>query len=490
MWTSIGGSNMTDHLKFFINGAWVDPVEPRTREVVNPATELPSARVSVGGADDVDRAVGAAVAAFPEWSATSIEYRIEVLQRVAAQYLDRLGDLASVITTEMGAPATLAASGQAPSGLGHLANTIALLQEFEFTRRRGTSLILREAVGVCALITPWNWPANQIMCKIVPALAAGCSMVLKPSENTPLSAIVIAEILDAARVPAGVFNLVIGDGPGVGAALSAHPDVDMVSFTGSTRAGVEVAKAAADTVKRVTQELGGKSAYIILADADITAAVTRGVTRCMMNSGQSCNAPTRMFVPRDRHGIACDAARNAVDELRVGDPTAEATDIGPLANHAQWNKVQALIQVGIDEGAELVCGGTGRPDGLSVGYFVKPTIFANATNDMAIAKTEIFGPVLVILPYDTEEEAVAMANDTTYGLSGYVEAESLDRAFAVGSRLRVGQVHLNGAEVDLAAPFGGYKQSGNGREWGPEGLEEFLEVKAMMGLEPLPGTEG
>ena len=472
---------MTDHRQFLIDGRWVDPIEPRSIEVVNPATEAAIGRVSLGAPADVDRAVAAAKAAFGAWSATSKDERIEILESVTARYRDRLGDLAAVISVEMGAPIGLATSAQAPSGLVHLANSIEALRRFEFTERRGTSLIIREPIGVCGLITPWNWPANQIMCKVAPALAAGCTMVLKPSDFTPFSAVIIAEILVAAGLPAGVFNLVNGDGPGVGAAIAAHPEVDMVSFTGSTRGGIAVAKAAADTVKRVCQELGGKSADIILADADLPTAVEHGVRTCMRNSGQSCNAPTRMFVPRDHHDEACAAARSAVAALRVGDPSDPATDLGPLANRAQWEKVQALIQIGIDEGAELICGGLGRPEGSDVGAFVRPTVFGNVDNEMTIAREEIFGPVLAILPYDSEDEAVELANDTEYGLSGYVQSGNLDHAIAVGSRLRTGQVHLNGAPADFAAPFGGYKRSGNGREWGLEGMEEFLEVKVLMG---------
>ena len=472
---------MTDHLQFFIDGNWVDPAEPHVIDVINPATDASIGRVAMGGPVDVDRAVAAAAAAFAGWALTSKEERIALLERVTACYRERLGDLAAAISEEMGAPIALCTAAQAPAGLVHLATTLAVLREYEFTRRRGTSLIVREPIGVCGLITPWNWPANQIMCKVAPALAAGCTMVLKPSEYTPFSSVIIAEILEAAGVPPGVFNLVNGAGPVVGAAIAAHPDVDMISFTGSTRAGVAVAKAAADTVKRVCQELGGKSANIILRDADIAGAVAHGVRTVMRNSGQSCNAPTRMFVPREHHEAACEAAGAAAAGLAVGDPGDASTDLGPLSNRTQWERVQSLIRTGIDEGAELVCGGTGRPDGLDVGCFAKPTVFGNVTNDMTIAREEVFGPVLTIIPYDTEDEAVELANDTEYGLSGYVQSGDIDHAVAVGSRLRAGQVHLNGAGADFAAPFGGYKRSGNGREWGLEGMEEFLEVKALMG---------
>ena len=474
---------MTDHLQFFINGAWIDPAQPRSIDVINPATETSIGKVSIGSAEDVDRAVNAARAAFAGWSATTVEERIAALERVSASYQERLEELAATISAEMGVPITLARKAQAPAGLVHLAKTIEALRELELVEQRGTTRILREAIGVCGLITPWNWPANQILCKVAPAIAAGCTMVLKPSEFTPFSAVIIAEILQAAQLPAGVFNLVNGDGPGVGAAISAHPEIDMVSFTGSTRAGVEVAIAAAPTVKRVTQELGGKSANVILPDADLERAVGHGVVTCMRNSGQSCNAPTRMLVPRDLHEQACEVAAKTAESLVVGDPSEAATGLGPLANAAQWHKVQTLIQTGIDEGAELVSGGTGRPEGLTVGAFVRPTIFGNVSNDMEIARQEIFGPVLAILPYDTEAEAIALANDTEYGLSAYVQSGDLDHAVAVGAQLRAGQVHINGAPADFGSPFGGYKQSGNGREWGREGLEEFLEVKALMGAE-------
>jgi aldehyde dehydrogenase (NAD+) len=383
----------------------------------------------------------------------------------------------------MGAPRALATSAQAPAGLVHLARTADALRDLDLTERRGTSELRRVPIGVCGLITPWNWPANQVMCKVAPAIAAGCTMVLKPSEFTPFSACLIAEVLDSAGVPPGVFNLVIGDGPTVGAAIAAHPDVDMVSFTGSTAAGIAVAKAAADTVKRVSQELGGKSANLVLADADLDRAVRQGVNVCMRNSGQSCNAPTRMLVPRDRLAEAEELAAQAAANLVVGPSGAEGTNLGPVANQRQFERVQAMIATGIDEGATLVCGGIGRPDGLEHGWFVRPTVFSGVRNDMRIAREEIFGPVLTILPYDTEDEAVAIANDTEYGLSGYVQAGTTERAAEIGARLRTGQVHLNGAGADFAVPFGGFKRSGNGREWGREGIEEFLEVQALMGVE-------
>ena len=473
---------MREGLSFYINGEWVDPIEPRAIEVINPATERPIGRVSLGTSADVDRAVAAARAAFATYAQTSKQERIALLEKVSACYQARLGDLATTISQEMGAPMSLANSAQAPMGLLHLNTTLEVLRGYEFQRAHGTSLIIREPVGVCGFITPWNWPTNQIMCKVAPALAAGCTMVLKPSEVTPLSAIILAEIMDAAGVPAGVFNLVNGDGPGVGTAIAEHPDIDMVSITGSTRAGVRVAKAAADSVKRVTQELGGKSANIILQDADLETAVTLGVQKCFGNSGQSCTAPSRMFVHESQHAQALEIAKRVSAGLAPGDPASPETVMGPVANKTQYERIQALIQKGIDEGAELVCGGTGKPDGLETGCYVKPTVFGNVRNDMTIAREEIFGPVLAILPYQTEEEAIALANDSEYGLSGCVYSGDLDHAIAVGSKLRTGQVHINGASADFTAPFGGYKRSGNGREWGVEGFEEFLETKALMGV--------
>ena len=472
---------MQERLQFYIGGRWVDPSEPRTLDVLNPANEEVIGRIALGGAKDVDLAVAAARDAFESWSRTTREERLAVLERIAAGYQARYEELAQTISREMGAPIWLARAAQAATGIMHLRQTIEVLKSYTFEEVRGTTLIAREPIGVCGFITPWNWPVNQIMCKVAPALAAGCTMVLKPSEIAPFNAILVAEILHEAGVPAGVFNLVNGDGPGVGQAIASHPGVDMVSFTGSTRAGILVAKAAADTVKRVTQELGGKSANIILDDADFAKAVGGGVTGCFLNSGQSCNAPTRMLVPAARQAEAIEIAKAAAAAVKVGDPFAEGTTIGPVVSEAQWNKIQGLIQKGIDEGATLVTGGLGRPDGLTKGYYVKPTIFADVRNDMTIAREEIFGPVLSILPYRDEEEAIRIANDTPYGLSGYVSSGSLERARRVAARMRTGNVHLNGAGADFAAPFGGYKQSGNGREWGVFGFEEFLEVKAVMG---------
>jgi aldehyde dehydrogenase (NAD+) len=475
---------MQDKLNFYIDGAWVGPAAPKTLEVINPASEEAYARISLGSKADVDKAVAAARRAFETFSRTTREERLLLLQRVFETYQKHYGEFVETITREMGAPLWLSKAAQAATGLGHLGETIRALKEFQFDRVVGTTAVVHEPVGVCGLITPWNWPINQITCKVAPALAAGCTMVLKPSEVAPMSAMLFAEVLHEAGVPAGVFNLVNGDGPDVGEAMSAHPGIDMMSFTGSTRAGIAVAKAAADTVKRVSQELGGKSANIILDDADLAKAVAEGVESCFMNSGQSCNAPTRMFVPRAKQDQAVNLAKAAAAKVKVGDPTVEGTTIGPVVSDLQWKKIQGLIKKGIDDGATLVTGGVGRPDGLSRGYYVRPTVFADVTNDMTIAREEVFGPVLAIIPYDTEADAIRQANDTVYGLSGYVQSGSLDHARKVAAQLRTGMVHLNGAQVDFKAPFGGYKQSGNGREWGELGLAEFLEVKAVMGYQP------
>ncbi len=477
---------MQKHLQFYIDGRWVDPAEPKLLEVMNPATDEPIAQIALGSAKDVDVAVAAARRAFETYSRTTREERIDLLQRIIASYQKRYDELATTISKEMGAPFWLSKAAQAATGLGHFNAALAILKNFDFEEQRGTSLIAREPVGVVAMITPWNWPINQIACKVAPALAAGCTIVLKPTEIAPLNAILFAEILHDAGVPAGVFNLVNGDGPTVGEALSSHPGVDMVSFTGSTRAGISVAKNAAATVKRVSQELGGKSANIILDDADLASAVAGGVRSCFMNSGQSCNAPTRMLVPASRHDEACEIARATAAQIKVGDPFAEGTVIGPVASTMQFKKVQGLIQQGIDEGAKLVAGGTGRPEGLSKGCYVKPTVFGGVRNDMTIAREEIFGPVLAIIPYKDDEDAIRIANDTPYGLSGYVSSGNLEHARKVAARLRTGNVHLNGAQMDFSAPFGGYKQSGNGREWGVEGFHEFLETKSVLGWSPPP----
>jgi aldehyde dehydrogenase (NAD+) len=472
---------MTDFTRFYINGEWVAPLEPKPFDVINPASEEPVAQISLGSAGDVDRAVAAAKAAFPAFSRTSKAERIALLQKIVEVYKARYDELAQTITKEMGAPAWLASRAQAATGLAHLNQMIAILKDFSFESVRGSTLIAKEPVGVCGFITPWNWPMNQIACKVVPALAAGCTMVLKPSEIAPLNAVIYAEILDAAGVPKGVFNLVNGDGATVGQAIAAHPDVDMVSFTGSTRAGIAVAKAAADTVKRVHQELGGKSANIILPDADLQKAVAGGVQSCFNNSGQSCNAPTRMFVQARQHDRAMEIAKAAADATKVGDPNTKGTTVGPVVSEAQFRKIQRLIEAGIAEGATLVAGGPGRPEGFNRGYYVRPTVFANVKPEMTISREEIFGPVLSILPYESEEQVIRMANDTIYGLSGYVQSGDIEHARKVAAQLRTGNVHLNGAGPDFGAPFGGYKRSGNGREWGEFGLDEFLEVKAVMG---------
>ena len=474
---------MTEHLDFYIDGRWVPPAtQAKTLDVIDPSTEQPVARISAGTPADVDRAVAAARRAFDTFGRSSRDERAALMERILAAYEKRLGEIAETISQEMGAPMSLAKGAQAPAGLAHLKQTLAILKSYPFVETKGTTRIFREPVGVCGLITPWNWPMNQIMCKVAPALAAGCTMVLKPSEVAPLSGIMTAQVLHEAGVPAGVFNLVNGEGPVVGAALAAHPDIDMMSFTGSTRAGTQVAKAAADTVKRVAQELGGKSANILLDDADLPKMVKHGVRACFNNSGQSCNAPTRMLVPRARMAEAVAVAKDTADAIVVGDPHGDKTTLGPVASKVQFEKVQRLIEKGIAEGAELVAGGPGRPAGLDRGYYVRPTVFANVRNDMTIAREEIFGPVLCVIPYDTEEDAIRIANDTPYGLSGYVSSGDPERALRVAARLRTGNVHLNGATVDYAAPFGGYKQSGNGREWGEFGFEEFLEVKAVMGV--------
>jgi len=474
---------MYEYTNFYINGQWVLPEQEQTLEVINPATEQAMGIISLGSKADVDKAVAAARAAFPAWSQTTREERIAYLEAIIQGYQARLGDLATAISQEMGAPLWLANAAQAPAGLGHFMQALEALKNYEFEEQRGSSRLVKEPIGVCALITPWNWPINQIACKVAPALAAGCTMVLKPSEVAPIDAMIFAEIVHAAGLPAGVFNLVNGDGAGVGSVLSGHPEVDMVSFTGSTRAGIAIAKNAADSVKRIAQELGGKSANIILDDADFATAVAGGVTGCFLNSGQSCNAPTRMLVPASRLAEANKIARAAAEGVIAAKPEAEGFTIGPVASAVQYDKIQGLIQKGLDEGAELLIGGPGKPDGLSTGYYVKPTIFTNVNNQMTIAREEIFGPVLSILPYADEAEAVAIANDTPYGLSGYVSG-SQERALKVARQLRSGNVHVNGAELDFSCPFGGYKQSGNGREWGKEGFEEFLEVKSIFGFTP------
>ncbi len=472
---------MQHHHHFYIDGQWIAPEGHDRIEVINPATEETVATIAAGRPADVDQAVAAARHAFATYAQTSREERLDLLGKIVAIYRKRTDELAEAISTEMGAPLAFARERHVPAGLGHLTRAIEVLKTYEFDQTLNATLITREPIGVAGLITPWNWPLNQIACKVGPALAAGCTMVLKPSEVAPLSALIFAEILEEAGVPAGVFNLVNGDGPNVGQALSSHPDVDMVSFTGSTRAGILVAKAAADTVKRVHQELGGKSPNILLDDTDFDTAVTHGARASFANSGQSCNAPTRLLVPADRQEEVIAIARRIAEETVVGDPRAASTTIGPVVSQVQFDRIQALIEAGIREGATLVAGGPGRPAGLNRGYYVQPTVFADVRNDMRIAQEEIFGPVLSILPYKDEEDAIRMANDTVYGLSSYVTSGDIERSRRVARQIRAGMVHLNGSRGDTAAPFGGYKQSGNGREWGRFGFEEFLEIKSMFG---------
>jgi aldehyde dehydrogenase (NAD+) len=472
---------MREKLQFYIDGRWVDPVTPRPHDVINPATEEVCGRISLGTAQDVDCAVAAAKRALEDYAATATVERIALLESILEVFARRHDEVAMAIMEEMGAPWKLAKHAQAASGPQHLEAAIQVLKTYPFEETIGTTRLLKEPIGPCALVTPWNWPMNQVAVKVAPALAAGCTMVLKPSELAPFDAMVFADILHEAGVPAGVFNLVNGDGETVGTALASHPDIAMVSFTGSVRAGISVAQNAAPTVKRVAQELGGKSANIILDDADFAQAVARGTSACFDNAGQSCNAPTRMLVPRALQDRAIEVAKATAAKIKVGDPFAEDTRLGPVASAAQFDKVQALIQKGIEAGAELVCGGPGRPEGLNKGYYVRPTVFARVDNDMTIGREEIFGPVLAMLAYEGDDEAVRIANDTAYGLSGYVQSGDLEHARRIARRLRTGNVHLNGAAPDFAAPFGGYKQSGNGREWGVYGLEEFLETKAVMG---------
>ncbi|GBQ67595.1 aldehyde dehydrogenase [Ameyamaea chiangmaiensis NBRC 103196] len=475
---------MSHSRQFYIDGTWVDPVGDRTLDVINPATEETCATIAMGTAADVDRAVAAAKSAFDSWSASTREERLTLLERIAAIYKRRAPEMAQAISDEMGAPLDFALESQAYTGTAHLEAIIEALREFPLEEHVGTALITHEPVGVAALITPWNWPMNQIASKVGPAIAAGCTMVLKPSEIAPLSGLLFAEIMHEAGTPPGVFNLVNGDGPGVGEALSAHPDVAVVSFTGSTRAGTAVARASAASVKRVLQELGGKSPNIVLRDADLRDAVSRGVKSCLGNSGQSCNAPTRMFVPRESLQDAMAIAGEVAASVVVGDPRQPGSTLGPVVSEVQFDKIQGLIQAGIDEGATLVCGGTGRPEGLTRGYYVKPTIFGNVTNTMTIAREEIFGPVLAILPYDTEEEAIAAANDTPYGLAAYIQSGDINHARALARKLRAGNVKINETGWSARVPFGGYKQSGNGREGGKWGLIDFLEVKAILGYDP------
>lgn len=474
---------MFEYTKFYINGQWVDPVTPRTLEVLDPSTEEACATISLGSEADVDLAVAAAKNAFETFSQTSVDERVGMLERMAEIFQRRIGEIAEAIRLEMGAPIKLASTAQAYAGLGHITEAAKILKTYSFTEDLGPHRVVKEPIGVCGLITPWNWPLNQVSCKVAPALAVGCTMVLKPSEIAPLSAYLYAEIMDEAGIPPGVFNLVNGDGPTVGEALSRHSDVDMMSFTGSTRAGSLVAQNAAPTVKRVTQELGGKSPNIILDDADLEAAVTRGVMHMYNNTGQSCNAPSRMLVPRSLLSQAEEIAAKVTEGVVMGPTESESTTMGPVISKIQWDKIQGLIESGIAEGAKVVCGGPGLPDGIDRGYYVRPTVFSDVSNDMTIAQQEIFGPVLVMIPYDTEEEAIRIANDTPYGLAGYVQSGDLEHARRVASKIRAGNVHINGASAGLDVPFGGYKQSGNGREWGAHGFTDYLEIKAISGFE-------
>lgn len=473
---------MPDYKQFYINGAWVDPSSPKTIDVINPATEDVCAEISLASAEDVNLAVAAAKSAFESYSRTSRAERVELLESCAATFEKYQEDVARAITDEMGAPARLAVKGQAYSGYAHLKEAAKILKTYEFEEEMGANRIFKEPIGVCGLITPWNYPVNQISCKVAPALAVGCTVVLKPSEVAPLSASIWTEIMHEAGVPAGVFNMIHGDGAVAGTTLSSHPDVDMMSFTGSTRAGILVAKNAADTVKRVAQELGGKSPNIILDDADLERAVKGSVLQLFFNTGQACNAPSRLIVPASKLAEVEEiAARVTNSKVKIGDPQDMETTMGPVASEAQFTKIQSLIQAGIDEGAKVVVGGTGRPEGIEKGFFVRPTILSEANNEMTIAQEEIFGPVLTIIPYETEEEAIAIANDTPFGLSGYVHSGDIKRAQKVASRIRAGNVHINGAVASFDLPFGGYKQSGNGREWGHHGFADFLEIKAVVG---------
>jgi aldehyde dehydrogenase (NAD+) len=472
--------DLLDCRKFYINGEWVNAATGNEFQVVNPATETPIATISLSAQEDVDKAVAAAKRAFEYYSESSVDDRLRLLRRVADVYQSRMTVIAKTISAEMGAPISLARSAQAPAGLAHFSTAVQVLEDFKFEELEGTTLLRKEPIGVCGLITPWNWPMNQICCKVAPALAAGCTMVLKPSEIAPLSALMFAQILHDAGVPKGVFNLVNGSGT-VGTAVSCHPGISMISFTGSVATGVQVATMAAPGVKRVTQELGGKSANLILDDADLESMVRLGVQACFRNTGQSCNAPSRLLVPRSKMKEATEIACQTATSTMVGDPCAEDTTLGPLAGQAQFDKVQRAIAGAIEEGATLIAGGLGRPAGITRGYFVRPTIFSPVDNTMRVAREEIFGPVLCVIPYDSDEDAIRIANDSPYGLSGYVSSRDMDRARQVAKRIRAGNIHLNYARLDFAACFGGYKQSGNGREWGKAGLEEFLELKAIFG---------
>lgn len=470
---------MKDLRQFYINGQWVDPVQANDLHVENPANEEMIATISLGAAADVEAAVASAKAAFTLYSQISVDERVALMEKLLQIYMSRVDEMAAAISMEMGAPISFATAAQADCGRGHIATAIEALKVFEFERQVLNTCIVKEPIGVCGFITPWNWPINQITCKVAPALATGCTMVLKPSEIAPISGHLFSEMVHQAGFPAGVYNMVNGDGPDVGAVISSHPDIDMVSFTGSTRAGILVAKAAAETVKRVTQELGGKSPNIIFEDADLEVAVRSGVTNMMGNTGQSCNAPSRMLVQASVYDRAVKIAKEAAEKIKVAQPTEKGWHLGPLSSRIQFDKVQGLIKVGIEEGAELVAGGLGKPEGLETGYFVKPTVFAGANNQMMIAREEIFGPVLTMIPFETEEDAIAIANDTPYGLAAYLSTGDDERAKRVAGKLRAGMVSLNSASQNYTAPFGGYKQSGNGREWGEFGFDDFLELKGI-----------
>ena len=470
---------MKDLRHFYINGQWVEPVKANDLHVENPANEEMIATISLGATADVEAAVAAAKAAFTLYSQVSVDERVALMEKLLQTYMSRVDEMAAAISMEMGAPISFATAAQADCGRGHIAAAIEALKVFEFERQVHNTCIIKEPIGVCGFITPWNWPINQITCKVAPALATGCTMVLKPSEIAPISGYLFSEMVHQAGFPAGVYNMVNGDGPDVGAVISSHPDIDMVSFTGSTRAGILVAKAAAETVKRVTQELGGKSPNIIFEDADLETAVRSGVSNMMGNTGQSCNAPSRMLVQASVYDRAVQIAKQAAENIKVAQPTEEGWHLGPLSSRVQFDKVQGLIKAGIEEGAELVAGGLGKPEGLEAGYFVKPTVFAGANNQMMIAREEIFGPVLTMIPFETEEDAIAIANDTPYGLAAYLSTGDDERAKRVAGKLRAGMVSLNSASQNYTAPFGGYKQSGNGREWGEFGFDDFLELKGI-----------
>ncbi|MCB1581547.1 MAG: aldehyde dehydrogenase family protein [Marinicella sp.] len=475
---------MRDYINFYINGQWVVPENRNKLAVINPATEQVAGQISLGNAVDVNLAVKAAKESFQSFSKTGKQERLDLLNAICVEYKKRSAEIAAAITEEMGAPRWLSESNQAASGYLHFKSAIKVLEDFDFEFQQETALIRKEPIGVCGFITPWNWPVNQIGCKLAPALATGCTVVWKPSEVAPFSAYLLMQVLHEAGVPKGVVNMINGDGPTVGSAISSHPEIQMVSFTGSTRAGIAVAQDAASSIKRVTQELGGKSANIILDDLSEEAfvkAVAGGVKTMCVNTGQNCNAPSRMFVPKARLAEAEQIVIETMQKIKIGNPDDEQTFAGPVVSQVQWDRIQNLMQEGIEEGAKVLTGGLGKPEGFDVGYYVKPTAFTEVQNDMKIAKNEIFGPVLCLISYDSDEQAIKLANDNDYGLSGYVSGLNQNRVNHVANQLRAGMIHLNGAQMDRTAPFGGYKHSGNGRERGPQGFEEFLETKALLG---------